>query len=96
MHECAIACLGLLQQASLILWWLCIVQVIAPRQFGKSSIAQRLRDIVEDVEVPKERSRSGHASLTVLAICLSQQTPLVRYHQPPTIFSINWLLSMMP
>ncbi|CAL8471068.1 g10610 [Coccomyxa elongata] len=50
--------------------------VIAPHQFGKTSVAQRMRGLVQDWPAPVEWSITGHAPLAVLLVCLSGETPL--------------------
>lgn len=90
-HVYTTVCPGFASTTGSISW--CIVQVIAPRQFGKSSVAQRLGDLVEGDQVPVAWSSGGHAPLAVLAICLSQQTPLVHYHQLPNSMFVGCLQS---
>ena len=57
---------------------LCLAQVIAPRQFDKTSVAQLMRDLVQGFQVPVPWSVTRQAYLAVLLVCLSATTLLVR------------------
>ena len=56
----------------------CLAQVIALRQFGTTSVAQWMRELVQGFQVPVAWSVTWQAPLAVLSVCLSDRIPLVR------------------
>lgn len=67
----------------------CLAQVIAPRQFGKTSVAQLMRDLVQGFQVPLclGASRGKHTWLC----CWSASPPQHHWYVPITAKHRQWL-----